>query len=288
MLGNVFSPYYAFARRHNPAEPLNHCAINVALYGPRSKHWAMTERPRHDIQRTPIRLTIGPSSVSCDAKSITFMIDEVCVPLPTRIKGRVRVFPSGMNAIPTALHPAGLHWWLPIAPSARVEVDFDDPRKTWTGDGYLDCNFGQQPLEAAFKQWNWARGQTKQGSVILYNVETREGDRISLARLYDMSGRMHTLPPRGEAKLPNTRWHIKRKINSDDDTQPRILKTFEDTPFYARSLIETTLFGSRTTMVHESLCLDRFANPVIRSMLPFRMPRWRHSKKPRPSEGGTK
>ncbi|MEP6836808.1 MAG: carotenoid 1,2-hydratase, partial [Bradyrhizobium sp.] len=31
-IGSVFSPYYAFARRKGPADPLNHCAINVAIY----------------------------------------------------------------------------------------------------------------------------------------------------------------------------------------------------------------------------------------------------------------
>ena len=32
-IGSVFSPYYAWARRRGPADPLNHCALNVALYG---------------------------------------------------------------------------------------------------------------------------------------------------------------------------------------------------------------------------------------------------------------
>jgi hypothetical protein len=33
-IGSVFSPYYAWARRrgHGLADPLNHCALNVALY----------------------------------------------------------------------------------------------------------------------------------------------------------------------------------------------------------------------------------------------------------------
>ncbi len=31
-IGSVFSPYYALARRNGPADPLNHCAINVAIY----------------------------------------------------------------------------------------------------------------------------------------------------------------------------------------------------------------------------------------------------------------
>jgi carotenoid 1,2-hydratase len=33
-VGSVFSPYYAWARRRGEAPALNHCSINVALYGP--------------------------------------------------------------------------------------------------------------------------------------------------------------------------------------------------------------------------------------------------------------
>ena len=32
-VGSVFSPYYAWTGRR---DPLNHCAVNVALYGPRA------------------------------------------------------------------------------------------------------------------------------------------------------------------------------------------------------------------------------------------------------------
>jgi carotenoid 1,2-hydratase len=38
MLGNVFSPFYARARAQGgPADPLAHCTMNVALYGPRAR-----------------------------------------------------------------------------------------------------------------------------------------------------------------------------------------------------------------------------------------------------------
>ena len=39
-IGSVFSPYYAWARRRGPADPQNHCALNVALYGPGGNRWA--------------------------------------------------------------------------------------------------------------------------------------------------------------------------------------------------------------------------------------------------------
>ena len=53
----------------------------------------------------------------------------------------------------------------------------------------------------------------------------------------------------------------------------QLVETLEDTPFYARSRIETQLYGERGNIFHESLELDRFASPVVKAMLPFRMPR---------------
>jgi carotenoid 1,2-hydratase len=57
------------------------------------------------------------------------------------------------------------------------------------------------------------------------------------------------------------------------DFQPRVVETLEDTPFYARSVISASIEGKATTMVHESLSLDRFAAPWVQAMLPFKMPR---------------
>ena len=41
-VGSVFSPYYARARRQAPTDPENHCAVNIAVYGPGGR-WAMKE-----------------------------------------------------------------------------------------------------------------------------------------------------------------------------------------------------------------------------------------------------
>ncbi|WP_339084623.1 hydratase [Hyphomicrobium sp. ghe19] len=200
------------------------------------------------------------------------------MPLPMRLKGKIRVHPSYIGETATPLGPSGLHWWMPIAPRARVEVDFEQPDTNWSGNGYLDCNFGEQPLEAAFKQWNWSRGHTASGTTIFYNGTTRDGDRFGLARLYDESGSQRDLPSNDGADLPATTiWRVKRSTICDTAAKPRLVKTLEDTPFYARSIIETTSAGDRLSMVHESLSLDRFSSPVVRAMLPFRMPRWRYS-----------
>ena len=50
-------------------------------------------------------------------------------------------------------------------------------------------------------------------------------------------------------------------------------RTLEDTPFYARSLLDTCLLGEPVHGVHESLDLERFRSGWVQMLLPFRMPR---------------
>ena len=52
-----------------------------------------------------------------------------------------------------------------------------------------------------------------------------------------------------------------------------MLKVFENTPFYVRDLVRTSLDGEVIDAVHESLDARRLASWPVRMMLPFRMPR---------------
>ena len=67
-VGSVFSPYYALARSRTGglADPENHCALNVALYGKGGKRWTMTERGRTHTTRNAQHFQIGPSSLHWD------------------------------------------------------------------------------------------------------------------------------------------------------------------------------------------------------------------------------
>ena len=70
-IGSVFSPYYAWARAHGKGDPLNHCAVNVALYSRDRKRWAMTERGRGHVGRASSSLAIGPSLLTWDGDALT-------------------------------------------------------------------------------------------------------------------------------------------------------------------------------------------------------------------------
>jgi carotenoid 1,2-hydratase len=267
----VFSPYYALARRKGPADPLNHCAINVAIYRKRSKRWAMTERPRGAVSRTADTFAVGPSSLAWEGTSLTIRLEEIAVPIPGRVRGTVRVVPAAITAQTFTLNENGNHRWWPIAPCARVQVALDHPHVRWQGDGYFDMNRGDAPLEQGFADWQWARGATREGAAILYDARRRDGSHVDLAMTFDPHGRMQAFDPPPAVELRRTGWRVGRTVRSEDAAH--LVRTLEDAPFYARSLVSAKLLGEPVILMHESLSLDRFRMPVVQAMLPFRMPR---------------
>jgi carotenoid 1,2-hydratase len=270
-IGSVFSPYYAFARRKGLVDPLNHCAINVALYRERGSRWAMTERPRSAVSRTPDSLTVGPSHLSWDGKSLMIDINEFTVPTPGRIRGTVRVVPTAITGQAFTLNDDGHHQWCPIAPCARVQVRLNRPDLRWQGDGYFDMNRGDAPIEQGFTDWQWTRGAMRDGTAILYEARRRDGGRLDLALTFDAQGRMSEFEAPPLADLGRTAWRIDRKVRSEET--PSVIRTLEDAPFYARSTVAAKLLGEPLILMHESLSLDRFKRPLVQAMLPFRMPR---------------
>jgi carotenoid 1,2-hydratase len=52
-----------------------------------------------------------------------------------------------------------------------------------------------------------------------------------------------------------------------------VQSTLEDTPFYVRSILRSSLDGEIVTSVHETLDAQRVASLPVRLMLPWRMPR---------------
>lgn len=250
-------------------------ALNVALYPPGAKRWTMTERGQGALVRTPSSLRIGPSQLSFDAGVLSIEIDEMTMPLPGRIRGTVRVRPTAFNTRQFVLNDVGGHRWWPIAPRAEVEVTLDRPAMRWSGHGYLDSNRGDRPLERDFTRWQWARGAVGAESVVVYDTEARDGTRADLALHFDPQGKPTAFAAPSAHPLPSTAWRIDRSMRGDAGGRVRVARTLEDTPFYARSLIETRLLGESMTAVHESLSLDRFINPWVQAMLPFRMPRRR-------------
>lgn len=276
----MFSPYYAWARRRRgdggaPAEA--HCAINLSLHRRAAgasrfeRLWAMTERGPHDLARDARQLRVGPSQIAWqDDGRLTLRLREWAAPWPRRLDGVIELQPGALPGQAFALDAAGRHLWQPIAPRARVTVDFDAPALRWQGDGYLDSNRGQRPLERDFHSWHWSRSSGPDGRArVLYDVQPCEGAARGIALDIDATGRMQLMPAPPEQALPGSGWGVPRRCRAAPGT--RVLSTLESGPFYCRSLLGHDEAG--WTTMHESLSLQRFAQPWVQALLPFRMPR---------------
>jgi carotenoid 1,2-hydratase len=275
-VGSVFSPYYALARslQGRAVDPENFCALNVALYGKGAKRWTMTERGRQRIDRGENHFQIGPSSLHWNGQDLTIDIDEINVPWPQRVRGRVTVSPQGLCDFVTPLDNQGLHRWGPIAPCARVKVEMDSPGLSWRGHAYMDSNEGDEPVEQAFWEWDWARAEMRNGDTsVVYDVRPKKGPVRVVSQRFSPDGSYTPFEAPERYPLPASAWRIQRAMCSESKVAPEIVSTLEDTPFYARSLLKTRLLGEDLTAVHESLSIPRLVSWPVRLMLPWRMPR---------------
>ena len=233
----------------------------------------MTERPASRVQRSADAFIVGPSGVRWDGETLVIDIAERSWPLPYKVVGTVRVTPEMIGTTAFALDPSGRHRWHPVAPRAHVEVDMVHPGVRWSGPGYFDSNFGDEPLEDGFTDWHWSRAHLKDDVAVLYDGRRRDGSPFDLALRLDRLGNWHDVIQPAPAALPRTGWMIKRATRADAGSRPQVIKTWIDAPFYARTKLSTRLFGEDVHAVHESLSLGRFRSPVVQSMLPYRMPR---------------
>ena len=246
----------------------------------------MTERGCTSMQRDHQRLAIGPSQLVWKGDHLEIGLNEVSVPIPRRVRGTVRVYPSALTNYSANLDDQGKHRWGPIGPCARVEVDLQKPGLKWHGHGYLDSNEGDEPVTVPFKTWDWSRARMADGStVVIYDVTQTNGVQTVLAERFRRDGSHESFTPASEREqLPNTLWRVNRGMRSGETdiegtaanrpaTPTRILDTLEDTPFYARSLLQTTLMGERVVAMHETLEPQRLRSLGVRMMLPWRMPR---------------
>ena len=272
-IGSVFSPYYALARRRGQGDPSNHCCINVALYGSAGKRWAMTERGRESLSRDSTHLSLGPSSLRWNGSELTIDVRETTVPIPSRLRGRIRVHSGAVNAKTFTLRDTGTHQWRPVMPLARVDVDFGAGGVKWSGSGYFDHNRGAEPLEDGFSNWTWCRSVSRDHTTIFYDMAGRGSSCPGLAMTISRNGEITDAEAPPVQHLRSSKWGIPRSTRSDAASRPSVVETLEDTPFYARSVVSASIAGQPKRMIHESLSLDRFAAPWVQVMLPFKMPR---------------
>jgi carotenoid 1,2-hydratase len=256
--------------------------LNVALYGAagslKNRRWTMTERGQSHIQRSVNEFKIGPSSIRWDGTALEIDINEVGVPIPFPVKGKVRVIPHGISNRLWALDDEAKHHWGPIAPSATVEAEFRAPNIRWSGHAYLDANEGTEPINRvsnqSFVDWDWSRASLKDGSTaVIYDVRQPNSNRLLALKFSPNADAVENFKAPDKQELKKTLWQMNRTIRSDESAVPKVIQTLEDTPFYVRSVLESSLLGEKVISLHETLSVPKLSSMSTQLMLPWRMPR---------------
>ncbi len=236
----------------------------------------MTERADIDTHQSRDTLQIGPSALRWEQDRLIIDIEErdirLGIPWRRRVKGQIILTPEMINPRSFRLDPAGQHHWHAIAPRARIEVRMERPNISWTGSGYLDGNDGSEPIEDGFTSWHWSRAHVGKEVAVIYEGQRRNGSHFGSAIRFDASGTPHEEDLPLVAPLPYTWWGMERQTRADRG-HATVIKTWEDSPFYARSAVAARLWGEPVTAIQESISLNRLVNPVIQWMLPYKMPR---------------
>ncbi|MEJ6393288.1 carotenoid 1,2-hydratase [Gymnodinialimonas sp. 2305UL16-5] len=270
-IGSVFSPWYRWSGRRNPA---NHCCLNVVTYG-RGGRWTMTDRGADALGLSEDRLQIGPSAMVWRGDRLEVEVNEISTPHAQRISGMVTIHPSAITNVEMPLTEDGAHIWRPFAPTARIEVMLNRPGWTWTGHGYFDANFGTRALEADFNYWTWGRFPLSDGSACFYDLQRRDGTAMGTGVGFAEDGSPYAIQIPPKAKLNRPLWMVRRETRADAGYRPKQVKAMLDAPFYNRSAIQTQINGEETIGVYEALDLDRFRGPWLMPMLAVRVPRRR-------------
>jgi carotenoid 1,2-hydratase len=111
----------------------------------------------------------------------------------------------------------------------------------------------------------------KDGARVFYEATRRRESPLSLSLAFGSDGELREVEAPARAPLPTSFWRIARDTRSEGSA--RVLSSLEDAPFYARARVAHRLEGEDVISIHEALDLDRFASPIVKAMLPFRMPR---------------
>ena len=272
LLGNPFSPRYASARQRGPVpSALDFSSMNVALYARGASAWTLAERSVAETSRTASDLAIGGSSMRWEGDRLIVTVDDRTTPLGRSLRGTIVVRPEAHTNLAFSIDDRDEHRWWPIAPLARVDVDFQQPRLRFSGHGYYDANAGETPLESAFDEWSWSRARRGDSAILTYDVACASGAQRSLALAVARDGSVDEIAGLEPTPLPRTLWRLPRATRGDAGHRGRIIRSLEDGPFYARALVETQIGGQTVTAMHETLAARRLKSPLVRLLARCRM-----------------
>ncbi len=234
----------------------------------------MTERTSDSLERTETSWELGGTRLEWSDGVLSVTFDERTRPffqrMPRRLRGRITLTSGGAAGSERALDASGAHVWRPVAPAARASVEIDGG-PSFEGPAYCDENAGHEGLEAAFRGWDWSRMETSDGTAVLYDVETRDGERVHWGRLFTREGDEREFSPEHRVALGSAGWGVPRSTRASRRGGARAIRAMVSAPFYSRSLIEVEHNGEACLAVHERLDMDRFESRWVRFLLPWRI-----------------
>lgn len=282
MQGNPFSPTYYRARERGRASPFDYSSMHVAVYerrGAKSKAavWALESQPIDaTAAREPHRLAIGRSSIRWESDRLVVDLDERTTPAPKYnplrrpVRGRVIVHPEAMPELALPIDESGRHHWWPVAPLARIEVDLHEPRLSFRGHGYHDANAGDLALDQSFDTWSWMRARVGDSARLTYDVRCASGETRAHA-LEVTPGGSRPLEHTWRAPLERGTWGLRRHARVDRHHGAHTVQSYEDGPFYTRSLVKTRIGGDPVLAMHETLAAHRLRRRWVQFCSSYRM-----------------
>jgi carotenoid 1,2-hydratase len=267
MVGSLFSARYS-AGAPRGARPLEHCAVNFALYhqGVRQR-WVLSEYPTASVQRGGRALRIGRSLFEYGLDGTVRMeVDERCAPFGGAVRARLVLEPQAPAAEEVQLVPGLPHYWRALAPRAKARLEVSSEGLEAEGLGYHDSNHGEELLGERLPGWHWARVHGPEETVVDYHLPGGVAPlRVTAGAVGTKSERRPLL---AEARPTNlTGWGLRVPSRLYAGTtpvgEPRLL---ESSPFYAR--VEARQGG--VDVMGEVADFRRFHSPLIRWMAHFR------------------
>lgn len=235
------------------------------------------------LERSAEGLCLARNSIEWQGDELVIRIHDQRPWARGPVSGEIRVRATRRYAPRIDLASNGHHDWFPVSPASTACVRMSNPDLSFDGIAYHDVNHGDRPLEQDFVEWDWSRltpvgesAGSKLSGIITYDVATRrDATHKRRAFAFDDARGLRRADTAGTELLDGGKafWGVRRRLVGDSGTQAVHRRALEDSPFYTRSLISTTMRNRPYRGVHESLRLDRFVDPVVQCMLPFRIRR---------------
>ena len=261
LLGSLFSPRYAARRR---ALPIEHCAVNFALYvGGHRKQWVLSEYPA--ATQSDGVLSIGRSSfrVASDG-TVEIEVRERLAPFGGETRVEIVLCPTapGLGAID--LLPDGSHTWEPRAPRCDAELRLPLLGHALRGHGYHDANGGDSPLGPTLASWSWTRVHAPDRTAIDFRLPG--GERLAVGTGERGTSLVRDAAPAPEATAA-TSWGLRvPRILAAGGLEVPAPELVESSPFYARQVARS----GELHAIGEVADFRRFRSPLVRWMAHFR------------------